>query len=548
MQSLHKSSSPPSLLSPCLPTPSIAAAEASLMGRSVFFLLNQLTSKSNPQLAKPLTSTHANLLFCRSYYYTEKTPKTSLYTRISLIGSPSTSVTPILDQWIDDGKKVRSPELQSIIRALRARQRFNQALEVSEWMSSKRVCPFYPGDRAVQLDLIGKVHGVGAAESYFCKLEDKDKSEKIYGALLNCYCREGLVDKSLSLLQKMKEKGLAMSPLTYNNIMCLYLNTGQLEKIPHVLSEMEEDGINPDNFSYRISMSSYASRSDIENMEKLLSEMESRQDISIDWSNYTVAASFYVKAGFHEKAIHYLKKAEEKVGSNARGYNSLITLYASLGNKLEMMRLWSLIKTATKRQTNNDYMTMMGSLVKLGELEETEKLFQEWESAEKLYDFRVPNVLLIGYTQRGLVEKAEMMLEALIDRGNSPIPNSWGIIAAGYVDKGNMSKALESMRKAFALQPQHQGWLPKPRVVSSILNWLGENGDIEEVESFVNSLKRIVPMDREIYHALIKANIRAGNEVDGILHNMKADNIDEDEETRNILSTTKDIRDRLIKD
>ena len=39
-----------------------------------------------------------------------------------------------------------------------------------------------------------------------------------------------------------------------------------------------------------------------------------------------------------------------------------------------------------------------------------------------------------------------------------------------------------------------------------------------------------------MYHALIKANIRGGGEVDQLVKRMKADQIEEDEETKKILS------------
>lgn len=88
----------------------------------------------------------------------------------------------------------------------------------------------------MQLDLIGRVRGLDSAENYFNNLSDQDKIDKIYGALLNCYVREGNVDKSLSHLQKMKDVGFTFSPLIYNDIMCLYTNTGQIEKAPDVFS------------------------------------------------------------------------------------------------------------------------------------------------------------------------------------------------------------------------------------------------------------------------------------------------------------------------
>lgn len=364
-------------------------------------------------------------------------------------------------------------------------------------MSSKGLCRFSPGDRAVQLDLIGKVRGLNAAESCFHMLNELEKVDKTYGALLNCYVRAGLVDKSISHMQKMKEMGFASSTLNYNDLMCLYTHTNQLEKIPDVLSEMKKNGVSPDNFSYRICINSHGARSDHENMEKLLEEMESQPHITMDWTTYSVVANSYVKAGLKEKALTFLRKLEEKINGDALGYNHLISLFASLGNKNEIKRLWGLKKIAGKKQKNWDYINMLGSLVKLGELEEAKTLLEEWESSCLCYDFRVPNVLIIGYCQNGLIEKAEAMLQDIIEKGRTPFPNSWAIIAKAYLDMHDMEKAFECMKNALAVKAENPGWRPKSSLVSSLLNWLQDKGELE-VETFVSSLKTVVAFDSEM--------------------------------------------------
>ncbi|CBI33242.3 unnamed protein product, partial [Vitis vinifera] len=242
-------------------------------------------------------------------YYTSRYGKISLYNKISPLGDPNTSVVPELDNWVQNGNKVWVAELQRIIHDLRKRKRFSQALEISEWMSKKGICAFSPTEHAVQLDLIGRVRGFLSAESYFNSLQNHDKTDKTYGALLNCYVRQRQTDKSLSHLQKMKEMGFASSPLTYNDIMCLYTNVGQHEKVPDVLTEMKQSNVYPDNFSYRICINSYGAQSDIQGMENVLKEMERQPHIR-----------------------------------DGLGYNHLISLYASLGNKAEVLRLWSLEK------------------------------------------------------------------------------------------------------------------------------------------------------------------------------------------------------------
>ncbi|KAK0600941.1 hypothetical protein LWI29_019855 [Acer saccharum] len=429
--------------------------------------------------------------------------RNNLYSRISPLGNPDTSLVPVLDKWVEEGKKVMESELLRIVRDLRSNKRYAQALQVSEWMTNRDL-PFSAGDRAVQLDLIGRVRGFECAESYFNSLSDEDKVDKIYGALLNCYVRQGLVDKSVSQMEKMKEMGFANNALNYNDLMCLYKNIGQLEKIPEVLSDMKENGVSPDIFTYRICMTAYGDRSDLSSMERILQEVESQPDITMDWVTYSAVANIYIKAGIKEKALIYLKKCEEKISKDALGYNHLISHYASLGNKDEMMRLWGLQKTQCKKQINREYITMLGSLVKIGELEEAEKLLTEWESSCYCYDFRVPNILLIGYSQKGLIEKAEAMLRDIVSRGKTPTPNSWAIIAAGYLDKQNMEKSFECMKEALAVQSKNKSWRPKASLISSILIWVRDNREVDEVEAFVSSLetyvsslKTLIPENRE---------------------------------------------------
>ncbi|XP_058196785.1 pentatricopeptide repeat-containing protein At4g21705, mitochondrial [Rhododendron vialii] len=468
------------------------------------------------------------------WYYTNR--QQTLYSKISPMGDPGTSVTPELDAWLEKGKKVRVAELIRLLHDLRKRKRFSHALEVSEWMNKRGICAFSPTEHAVQLDLIGKVQGIHSAETYFNNLRDQDKTDKTYGALLNCYVGHRRIEKSLSHFQKMKEIGFASSALTYNGIMCLYANKGQYEKVPDILKEMKRNKVSPDNFSYRICINSYGVRSDIEGMEEILKEMVSHPHILMDWNTYSVVANFYIKGGLKDKAIDAMRKCEERLSNkDGLGYNHLISFYARLENKDEVLRLWDLEKSSCKRCINRDYITMLESLVRIGDLNEAEKVLKEWEASGNCFDFRVPNTIVTGYCEKGSVEKAEAMLLDLKKGGRTPTPNSWGNVAEGYLNKGEMVKAKDSMKVALSLFVGSKGWKPNPKVLSVILSWLGDNGDIKDVEDFVGSLRRVVTMDRLMYHALLKSNIKSGKEVDEILSSMKADKIDEDDETKEIL-------------
>ncbi|XP_019183567.1 PREDICTED: pentatricopeptide repeat-containing protein At4g21705, mitochondrial-like isoform X1 [Ipomoea nil] len=414
----------------------------------------------------------------------------NLYSTISTVRDANL-VVPILDEWVSEGRKVKSIELQRLIRNLRSLKRYSNALQVSEWMNGKGLYPFSSSDQAVHLDLIGVVHGSKAAEDFFSKLGDKEKNEKTYGALFNCYVREGLFLKSLSLFERMKEIGYGSSPLLYSNLMCLYKNAGKLEKIPHVMSEMKENGVPTNYFCYNICINAYGELSDLHSMETLLEEMESQPHITMRWNTYSIVAHFYIKSNKKEKALISLMKLEESLRKDALGYNHLISHYANLGNVEEMWRLWGEQKTVCKKHINRDYITMLGCLVKLGELETAERLLMVWDSSCHTYDFRVPNTLLIGYCQKGLVEKAEEMLLDLVKKGKQPTPNSWAIITAGYMGRGSMDKAFECMKKAVSVSQNNKGWRPKKEVVSTIVNWLQDQQRVRELDAFMMALDRV---------------------------------------------------------
>lgn len=475
----------------------------------------------------------------RSYYTSRtigKQGKESLYAKISPLGSPGISIKPELDGWVEKGYKIRVAELLRIIHDLRKRKRFTQALEVLEWMNTKEVCKFTPTEHAVQLDLIGRVRGFLSAESYFNSLLDQDKTDKTYGALLNCYVRQRQLDKSLSHLRKMKEMGIASTTLTYNDIMCLYTNIGQYEKVPEVLAEMKENKVLPDNYSYRLCINSFGAKSDFEAVGYILKEAETQPHMAVDWNTYAVAANFFIKAGNTDKAIDALKKAEVRVDKKeGTGFNHLISLYAKLQKKDEILRLWELEKSACKRCINRDYINVLESLVRTGAVKAAEEVLKEWKLSNNCFDVRVPNIVIAAYLDKGMLEEAEAMLVSDKEKGCSP--NTWGLLAARYQEKGEMQKAISCMKAGLSFYVENKGWKPSKQVIYSLLNWIGDEGSVEDVESYVRLLRNAVPVNRHMYYALIKAHVRDGKDVDELLQEMKADGVKEDEEMKKIIQT-----------
>jgi pentatricopeptide repeat protein len=160
------------------------------------------------------------------------------------------------------------------------------------------------------------------------------------------------------------------------------------------------------------------------------------------------------------------------------------------------------------RHINKDYTTMLAMLVKLDEIAEAEALLKEWESSGNAFDFNVVNALLTGYRQMGLLDKAETLLDNFSKKGKIPPSSSWGIVAIGYAEKEDAVKAYELMKNALRVYAPESGWIPRSSIVEMILKYLGDEAELKDVESFIDMLKVVMPMNSDMIEALSRARAR----------------------------------------
>ncbi|XP_059660941.1 pentatricopeptide repeat-containing protein At2g20710, mitochondrial-like [Cornus florida] len=417
--------------------------------------------------------------------------KDTLYERILTAGEHRGSIVPVLDQWVEEGRTFNEYDLKIKIKLLRNYKRFSHALQLSEWLRNKRYLHLSsPGDVAVQLDLVSKVHGLEEAEKYFSNIPDGLRTYHVYSALLNCYAYVKSVQKAETIMQKMRELGFLKISLPYNVMMDLYAKMGKREKLDALFQEMEERGMVHDKATSYIRLNSFVTASDIEGMEKLLMKIESDPLFTLHWNTYVIAATGYLKAGRVEKTLEMLKKSEQLCvcdGKRRRfAYGILLTIYASLARKDEVYRLWYLLKKMGK-VNNKGYFRMISSLVKLDDIDGAETIFEEWESQCSSFDFQIPNLLINVYSKKGLLEKAEAFVKRAVERGGKEPPaGTWDHLATGYYKDNQMAKAVENMKKAISANPC--GWKLNRVTLKACLEFLEKNGHVEAIEEFTRLL------------------------------------------------------------
>eukprot|EP00268_Persea_americana_P064404 TRINITY_DN8471_c0_g1_i3.p1 TRINITY_DN8471_c0_g1~~TRINITY_DN8471_c0_g1_i3.p1 ORF type:complete len:509 (-),score=56.22 TRINITY_DN8471_c0_g1_i3:641-2167(-) len=451
---------------------------------------------------------------------------------------PKRSAVITLRKWAEEGKPLRKYELNSVVRELRNYRRYKHALEVCEWMVTQHDIKLLPGDYAIHLDLISKVHGLGSAEKFFIDLPEQMKGQFTCTSLLHSYVQNNLCTKAEALMDKMKECGFITIPTPYNHMLALYVSRAQLEKIPALVKELKEI-TSPDILSYNLLLKASATCNDVEGAEMIFLELK-KGNIVADWVTYSTLAGIYLKANLVEKAEYALKEMEKRVSKKERvAYCSLITLHANLSGKDEAYRIWKKMKSSFRNMNDAEYTCMISSLVKLGDVKEAESLYDEWESLSGTHDARIPNVLLQEYIKDNTMDKAEKFHELTVQRGITPSYGTWEILAWGYIKAKKMDKVLDCLKNGLS---SVRKWEPNIEIIEAVFNNLEMLGDTKGAERFLVILRDAGHVTTDIYNSLLRTYVRAGKMPLIVAERMRKDYVELDEETHKLIRVTSKLR------
>ncbi|KAG9160122.1 hypothetical protein Leryth_015022 [Lithospermum erythrorhizon] len=325
-------------------------------------------------------------------------------------------------------------------------------------------------DRALEIDLLCKNEGIESAEKYFNELQQSAKTNKTYGALFSCYCREKNLDKALELFEKIKELGF-VSTLDYNNLISVYLKTGQPQRLPSIVEEMEQTSVSLNIYTYNMLINCYASMKDFDAVEGVLKKMKSKE-IRYDWFTYGNLANIYIDSGLLDKACSIIKEMENKKHLlNEEALQTMIGIHARTKNLSGVYTAWELLKSKCPTPSNKSYLIMLLALFKMGESESIEKYFQEWEAGCSNYDIRLSNVLLEFYLNREMIEEANMLCERVQKRGREPNLKACEMLSNFFIRKGDINLALKHLDVGAKIAiPKKHKWYPQVGELSKSSN------------------------------------------------------------------------------
>ncbi|GAB2290104.1 hypothetical protein Dimus_024392 [Dionaea muscipula] len=465
----------------------------------------------------------------------------NLWRMISSVKGTEMGVASLLDELERDGKKLSKWVLCRVAKQLRKYKKWEFALQVCEWMHDRAyVYGLLSTDMAIRLDLIAQVHGISRAEDYFLRIPDAGKDRNVYGALLHVYVRARKREKAEHLMEKARKLGFADSSLKFNVMMTLYLRLKEYDKVESLILEMKQKNIGLDLYSYNIWLSARGSRGSAEGMEEVLALITSDPAVEPHWTTFGAMATSYARLGHLEKAVDCLKSLESSIKNRERKtYHYLLSLYASIGDKAAIHRVWDTYQSIFPRNSNLGYQVMISSLIRLGDIEEAEKIYEEWLSTKPIYcDPSVANHLIHWHIEEGFFEKAKMHLYQMAEVGGKPNANTWDILTKGHIREGRISEALSCLKEALLVSRSWRNWRPNGANVAAMLELIERDGDESSRVTLIGLLREFGYWEDEGYRMVLsKYGVIIVGEKDIQFANRKSDVMADDDDDYNQIET-----------
>ncbi|KAK7344494.1 hypothetical protein VNO77_14156 [Canavalia gladiata] len=448
---------------------------------------------------------------------------------------PKRSAVIAINKWKEEGHAPpRKYQLNRIVRELRKNKRYKHALEVCEWMTLQKDMKLVPGDYAVHLDLITKIRGLNSAEKFFEDLPDRMRSQPTCTALLHAYVQNNLVDKAEALMLKMSECGFLGCPLPYNHMISLYISNGKFEKVNEIINELEAK-TSPDIVTFNLCLTASALQNDVETAERILLRLR-KAKIDPDWVTYSTLTNMYIKNACLEKAGSTVKEMENRTSRQTRAaYSSLLSLHTNMGNKDDVNRIWKKMNAYFRKMSDNEYICMISSLVKLGDFAEAENLYREWESVSTTNDVRVSNILLASYINQDQMEMAENFCNQMVQKGINPCYTTWELFTWGYLKRKDVENFLDYFSRAISSVKK---WSPDQRLIEEAFKIINERAHTEGAEQLLVILRNAGHVNTDIYNLFLKTYATAGKMPLIVTERMRKDNVKLDEETQRLLDVT----------
>ncbi|WZZ80594.1 hypothetical protein YC2023_101166 [Brassica napus] len=281
--------------------------------------------------------------------------------------------------------------------------------------------------------MIGDVEGVRRVLGL---MSDKGviKNVVTYTSLVKCYCKKGLMEEAEKVFESVEEADQRV----YGVLIDGYCRCGRVSDAVRVHDDMLRKGVRTNATICNSLINGYCKAGELVEAERMFMRMKDP-----DHYTYNTLVDGYCRAGRVNEALKLCDRmCEKEVVPTVMTYNTLLKGFTRVGAYHDVVSLW---KTMIKRGVSGNEIscsTLLEALFKLGDFDEAMKLWENVLARGLLTDTVTLNVMISGLCKMEKVNKAKEILDSVKTFRCKPDVQTYQALSHGYYKVGNFKEAF----------------------------------------------------------------------------------------------------------
>ncbi|XP_004498165.1 pentatricopeptide repeat-containing protein At5g13770, chloroplastic-like [Cicer arietinum] len=264
-----------------------------------------------------------------------------------------------------------------------------------------------------------RLREVHVAEELLVEAKNKTmiRDPEVYLKLVLMYVEEGLLEKTLEVVEAMKDVNVKVSDCVLCAIINGFSKRRGFSSSVKVFEKLIFQGYEPGQVTYASIINAYIRLGQNIKAEKVFSEMEQKgfDKCVVAYSSMIV---MYGKTGRLSNAMRLVAKMKERgCKPNVWIYNSLIDMHGKEKNLRQLEKLWKEMKRRKVAPDKITYTSIIGAYCKIGEFDKCIELYNEYRLNKGVIDKAMAGTMVGVYSKVGQVDELVKLLQDMKSEG-----------------------------------------------------------------------------------------------------------------------------------
>ncbi|KAL2650056.1 hypothetical protein R1flu_018184 [Riccia fluitans] len=355
-----------------------------------------------------------------------------------------------------------------------------------------------------------------------------------FSIVVNGLGKEGRLNDAFLLVELLKTDVVWLPTATANSLIEACSRNGEIEKSLELLERMRKHGMQPDNVTYSIIIQGCTkAKLELTTMLKVYEQMQNER-LEIDGKLYNDMIVASAVGNDPDRAFFFMEKLQAGgYVPEMKSFMSLIQVLGQSGRTTEAEAVFEEMKVSGFVPNTRAYNALLAAFARKGMMKQAEQIVTAIKEAGLYLNERSYGLLIDAYARAGRLEQAMNIFRGMKDAGMKPNAFIYSRMMSMFRDTGQWEGSILMLREM-----QEEGIPPNKHVYNILIDTYGKNGQAEAARKVFDKMKsENIERDVVTWNSLIEACCKAEkfSEVPELYRKMQEDGHPPSAHTFNII-------------